>query len=45
MFSGLQTKTISAKKDVKSSAFKILLGEILAANGDFSKVREVLRKS
>lgn len=45
MFSALQTKTISAKKDTKYSCFKTLAFELLSKNGDFSKLNEKIRNS
>jgi hypothetical protein len=43
MFSAFPDKLVSAKKDAKTSAFKTLVYEILAKNGDFSKLREQIR--
>ena len=45
MFTAPSTKTISAKKDYKHSAFKTLLNELLLKNGDFSKINEKIRNS
>jgi hypothetical protein len=45
MFSAPQTKTISAKKDTKQSAFKTMIFELLAKNGDFTKVRDQIRNA